>query len=120
MIKTLEALIGAITLLIAVVILFPPISASQNQTPTISFNCLKDLDNKGFLRYYAENFQTSDMQDKLRICMPTILDFSVKICDASVCNPDALPNKEIFLSQYLIAGDQNSENRLISLWVWSK
>lgn len=120
MIKTLEALIGAIILLAAVVLLFSPSIFAQSQVPTISYYCLKDLDNKGYLRYYAENFQTNELVSKLKDCIPSNLDYAAKICDTTTCNPDSLPAKEIILSSYIIAGDQNSENRLINLWVWIK
>ena len=118
MIKTLEALVAAIILLVSIVVLIPPSIFSQPQIPSISYACLKDLDNKGFLRFYAENLQEEEMENQLKNCMPSNLDYSVKICNTPVCNPGSLPNKEIILSSYLIAGDQNSENRLINMWVW--
>lgn len=118
MIKTLEALIAATVILISVVILFPPTIISQTQIPSAAYNCLRDMDDKGFLRYYAENNLTSELENKLKSCIPQNLDYSVKICDSSTCNPDSLPSKEITLVSYLIAGDQNPANRLINLWVW--
>ena len=118
MIKTLEALIAGMILLASVVILFPPSVIAQSQVPSISYNCLKDLDNKGLLRYYAENFQASELEDSLKSCLPSTLDYKVKICDSSDCNPDSLPNKEVVLSSYVISGDQKSENRLINMWLW--
>ena len=120
MIRTLEALIAAIILLVSIVILFSPAAVSQSQVPSISYSCLKDSDNKGFLRHYAENYLADDLENQLKGCMPSNLDYSVKICNTSACNPDSLPNKEIILSSYVVAGDQNSENRVVSIWVWFK
>jgi hypothetical protein len=120
MIKTLEALISAIILLATIVILFSPLVFSQPQIPSISYNCIRDLDNKGFLRQYAENYQLDDLKNKLKDCMPSNLDYSAKICNTPACNPDSLPNKEVYVTSYILAGDQNSENRLINLWVWFK
>ena len=120
MIKTLEALVSSIILLATVVILFSPLLFSQNQIPSISYSCLKHLDNQGLLRYYAENNMLNDLNNELKNCMPSNLDYSSKICNTPTCDPGTLPDKEVYATSYIIAGDQNSENRLVSLWVWYK
>ncbi len=85
------------------------------------YNCLKYLDQKGLLRYYVYNDLVGDLNNDLRDCLPSISDYTFKICSTSSCITSIPPDKSTFLSSYLIAGNTtNYDHRLINLWIWLK
>ncbi len=119
-IKTLEAGIAIVLILISMVFLFPEKTRTEPQISNVGYNCLKYLDYKGILRYYAVNNLESDLILDLRSCIPPILNYTVKICSTPTCITELPENETIFLSSYLIAGENSIDPKLINLWIWSK
>jgi len=118
-IKTLEAVLGVILIIIPLFTLYTP-QRIEEQFSDIGYNCLKDLDNKNLLRYYAVNNNTIELNNSLRDCLPYLIEFDFKICTTSVCSVNVPENKTVFLSSYIIAGYESTEPTLINLWLWSK
>lgn len=118
-IKTMEAGIAIVLILASVVFLFTQKEEYEPQLSSVGYNCLKNLDNSGILRYYAENKMESSLISDLRDCIPPLFNYNVKICITSSCISQLPSDKDIFLSSYLIAGDDSIEPTLINLWVWS-
>jgi len=119
-VKTLESVIAIVLILISIVFLFPEKTRTEPQISDTGYNCLKYLDFKGVLRYYAVNDLESNLISDLRSCLPPILDYKAKICTTSICNTQLPEYTTVFLSSYLIAGEDSVEPTLINLWVWSK
>ena len=119
-IKTLEAGIAIVLMLVSIVFLFTQREAHKTQMSDAGYNCLRNLDNNGTLRYYSENNLEAELTSDLRGCIPPLFNYSVKICTSSSCISQLPFNKEIFLSSYLIAGESSFEPALINLWVWSE
>ncbi|MEM3609611.1 MAG: hypothetical protein QXK49_03025 [Candidatus Aenigmatarchaeota archaeon] len=121
MMYTIEAVIGAILVLIGITFIFPAQQQKELNLLETSFNCLIYLDQRGLLRYYAENNMNNELKDSLKSCLPPILDFKFKICSTSNCIETTIPyDKEVYLSSYLIAGENTYNKKLINLWVWLK
>ena len=119
-VQTLEATIGAVLILSTLVFLY----SFQADTTEINLldkadACLKYLDNKGELRYYAFNGVTT-LETKVKDCLPGITDFDLKVCYTEQCNGDLPENKTVVLSSYIISGYDTVNPALINLWVWSK
>ena len=119
-IKTLEAGIAIVLMLVSIAFLFTQRETHKTQISDVGYNCLKNLDNNGTLRYYSENNLEADLISDLRSCIPPLFNYSVKICTSSNCILQLPSSKEIFLSSYLIAGESSFEPTLINLWVWSE
>jgi len=117
-ILTLEAGIAAV-IMFSFLFVVIQLQAGEPELSRISYSCLKDLDNKGYLRFYALNDENS-LNQYLEDCLPTLSDFQIKVCNTSICPADNLPSKDIFLTGYIIAGDTEFNQTLINLWVWSK
>jgi len=118
-IKTLEAVLGVILIIIPLFTLYTP-QRIEEQFSDIGYNCLKDLDNRNLLRYYAVNNMNTELNNNLRDCLPYLIEFNFKICTTSVCSVNVPENKTVFLSSYVIAGHESIEPTLINLWLWSK
>ncbi|NIM47258.1 MAG: hypothetical protein GTN40_03825 [Candidatus Aenigmarchaeota archaeon] len=118
-VKTLEAGIAIILILISMVFLFPEKTKTEPQISDVGYNCLKYLDYGKSLRYYAVNDFESDLINDLRSCLPPILNYTAKICTTTLCNTELPSDKTVFLSSYLISGEDSINPVLINLWVWS-
>jgi len=116
----MEAILGAILILVGIMLIFP----SQQNEPGLSengYNCLVYLDQKGLLKNYVENSRITDLNNSLKQCLPPIFDFKFKICATSNCIDTTIPyDKPVYLSSYLIAGENTYNKALINLWIWSK
>ena len=118
-VKTLEAIIAVVLILVSMVFLFPEKTRVEPQASDIGYNCLKYLNYEGVLRYYAVNNLESDLINDLGNCLPPILSYTAKICTYTPCNTELPADKTTFLSSYLIAGEDSINPTLINLWVWS-
>ena len=118
-VKTLEAGIAISLILVSMVFLFPQKTKTEPQLSETAYDCLRYLDNKGVLRYYAVNNRQEDLVSDLRGCLPPLYSYTVKICTTSSCGTTLPDDKTIFLSSYLIAGENSFNPTLINLWVWS-
>jgi len=119
-VKTLEAGIAIGLILVSMVFLFPQKTKIEPQLSDTAYECLRYLDNRGVLEYYTVNGKQENLISDIRTCLPPLSDFTVKICKTSSCGTTLPYNKTIFLSGYLIAGDNSVNPTLINLWVWSK
>ena len=117
-VKTLEAGIAITLILVSMVFLFPEKTINEPQISDIGYNCLRYLDNQGVLRNYAVNDLENNLISDLRSCLPPILNYTARICTTSTCNTILPGNKTIFLSSYLIAGENSVRPTLINLWIW--
>ena len=118
-VKTLEAGIAIVLILVSMVFLFPEKTRTEPQISDTGYSCLKYLDYEGVLRYYAVNNLESNLISDLRDCLPPILNYTAKICPTIICNAILPEDKTVFLSSYLIAGEKSINPVLINLWVWS-
>ncbi len=101
-VNTLEALIGVMIILGVMFFLFA--SGMQN-TPTtgmhdVAYDCL----------VYAKDY--SDMDVKLRECIPSSYDFQVKTCNSADCSI-TLPDETVYSVEYIDSG-----SKLIKMWVY--
>lgn len=117
-INTLEAGIAIVLILVSVVFLFVQNKPQESQISDIGYNCLKQMDNEGTLRYYAENNLEDNIVSDLRSCIPPLFNYTVKICTSSKCITQLPYDKSTFLSSYLIAGDNSFQPTLVNLWTW--
>lgn len=118
--KTLEAAIAIVLILVSIVFLFTGKEITEPQMSVTGYECLKNLDNQGLLRYYAVNDLGDSLSASLKTCIPSLLNYTTKICSTSACSTILPVNKTVFLSTYLIAGDNSLNPRLVNLWVWLK
>ena len=118
--KTLEAAIAIVLILVSIIFLFTNKEITEPQLSATGYECLKNLDNQGMLRYYAANGLEDRLNADLKTCIPPLLNYTTKICATSTCNTVLPINKTVFLSTYLIAGDNSFNPRLVDLWVWLK
>ena len=121
MMHTMEAVLGAILVLIGIMFIFPTQQRGEINFSENGYSCLNYLDQKGLLRYYATNSMDIELNNSLKSCLPSIADFKFKVCPSSDCKDVTVPyNKTVYLSSYLIAGENIYNRLLINLWVWSK
>ena len=119
-IQTLEQVLGSVLVLTILITLFNPSSSTTNlQLSSLGFNCMKELDNKGLLRYYAVNNLTTDLNNSLQPCL-SAFNYDFNICSSTTCSSALPANKDIYLSSYFIAGENSFQPRLINLWIWLK
>lgn len=119
-IQTLEASIGAILILMIVVLLYSyQPTVPETQLLQVGYNCLDNLDNVGYLSYYAL-YDVTELENKIEECLPPITDFKIKVCDTEECNTTTPANKTVVLASYLISGYNATQPSLINLWVWSE
>ena len=112
-VKTLEAALAIVIILSSIVFLFPG-SISQ-QKPYSAYSCLSQMDIVGSLRHYAS--EPSSIESSLRGCIPVSFDYVVKVCQSSDCGISTPPGKAVFLTSYMISGEDPS---LVNVWMWSK
>lgn len=118
MIQTLEAVIASALILIAIIYFsIPQGILPETKLVKTGFNCLKDLDNKGLLRYYASNNLESDLKRSLENCLP--LDFDVRICGID-CSLGFQTNETAISVNYLIAGEKFPNPMQVKLWMWAR
>jgi len=118
---TMEAILGAVLVLVGIMLIFPNQQQKEVSFSEIGYSCLNYLDQKGLLRYYMINEMNTELNDSLKSCLPTLTDFNFKICSTSDCINNTIPyNKTVYLSSYLIAGENAYNRKLINLWVWLK
>jgi hypothetical protein len=120
MLYTIEAILGAIIVLIGIMSIFPIQQQEEMIFSDVGYSCLSYLDQGGFLRYYAVNDMTTELNNSLKNCLPAVTEFKFKICSSSDCKESTPTNKNVYLSSYIIAGENSYNKRLINLWVWLK
>jgi len=117
---TIESIFGAILILITLLNIYTIQTRPNDNLSELGYKCLKNIDNEGLLRYYALNALNLELNNNLRECLPFTIDFKFKVCSTSDCTIPLPKDKSIFLSSYLIAGDDSFNPSLINLWIWSK
>jgi len=121
MMHTLEAVLGSALVLVGIMMIFPIQQQGEIKFSEAGYSCLSYLDQNGFLRYYAVNSMNTELDSSLKSCLPVVADFKFKICSSSDCIDNNIPyNKTVYLSSYLIAGENDYNRKVINLWVWSK
>ena len=121
MIYTLEAILGAVIILIGTAFIFTGQQQKEQSLSETSYFCLNYLDQNNSLRHYAINNMINELNDSLRSCLPSTADFDFRICASADCRDTKVPyNKTVYLSSYIIAGENDFSAELINLWVWLK
>jgi len=119
MIHTMEAILGSILILIGIIFIFPAQQSSEISFSDIGHSCLKQLDQEGLLRYYAINNMDIELNNSLKSCLPQISDFKFKICSTSDCIDTSIPYaKAVYLSSYIISGENTYNKKIINVWIW--
>ncbi len=119
-VQTLESSIGAVLILSMVILLYSYQPAvPEMQLLQKGYDCLENLDNTGYLRYYAFNNLT-ELENNIDNCLPATTEFKIRICDTEDCSTNLPDNKTIILASYLISGYESPQPSLINLWVWSE
>jgi hypothetical protein len=117
----MEAILGSILVLVGIMLIFPTQQQREINFSEIGFSCLNSLDQKGFLRNYIVNDMVTELNNSLKDCLSAVADFKFKICSSSDCIDQTIPyNKTVYISSYLIAGENTYNRKLINLWIWSK
>lgn len=119
---TLEAMIAAMLILSTLVMVYSfPKQQEGFDAVTLrekGYSCMKDLDNRGLLRYYALSNDSIGIRSYFQSCLPRTLNFSISFC--SVCTPDVPGNRTIISVNYLIAGEAASfQPTNANLFLWS-
>ncbi len=118
----LEAMIAAL-LILSVLVSVYPFQKQQESFETVTIKekgyfCMKDLDSRGLLRYYALSNNTDSIRTYIQNCLPRSLNFSVSFCQS--CTPDIPRNKTIVSINYLIAGEAATfQPTNANLFLWS-
>jgi len=120
MLYTVEAILGALLVLIGIMSIFPIQQQKEMIFSDVGYSCLNYLDQKGFLRHYAVNDLITELNNSLKNCLPSVTEFNFKICSSSDCKESTPTDKNVYLSSYIIAGENSYDKRLINLWVWLK
>lgn len=121
MMYTLEAVMAAILILATLISVY---SFSKQETgfdaATIKengYSCIKNLDSRGVLRYYALSNDSVGVRSYFQNCLPRSLNFSINFCAS--CAPDVPGNKTIVSVNYMIAGEAalfQPSNANLFLW----
>jgi len=121
MMHTLEAVLGSVLVLVGIMMIFPVQQVSEINFSEVGYSCLNYLDQNGLLRYYAINNMNTELNDSLRLCLPPTSNFKFRVCSVTDCIDDNIPyDKAVYLSSYLIAGENYYNKKIINLWVWSR
>lgn len=111
---TLEAIIGGLIILSSLVLIYIPQSQQIEEDrilKELGFGCLKYLDDKGLLRYYFFN-DNSTLINELESC--------IKIAGFSLSSENLSTNKTVVTVEYLIAGEKSFNPMFIKLYMWPK
>lgn len=107
MVYTLEAVIAAVLILATVITVY---SFSKQEAgfdaATVKesgYSCVRSLDGRGVLRYYALANDSVGARGYLKACLPRSVNFSIDFCAS--CAPDVPSNRTIVSVNYMIAGD---------------
>jgi len=121
MIYTLEAVMAAVLILGTLITVY---SFSKQEAgfdaATIresGYSCIRSLDGRGILRYYALANDSAGIRSYLKSCLPRSLNFSMQFCAS--CAPDVPGNKTIVSVNYMIAGEAalfQPSNANLFLW----
>lgn len=119
---TLEAMIASLLILSTLVFIYHPQQKTSFDFSILKdsgIGCMKDLGNKGLLRYYALNNLTQEMRTAAQSCLPKTANFSVGFC-TDVCNMDVPINKTTIVVYRFIAGESATfQPTTINLAMWS-
>ena len=121
--KTLEAVIAILMVLVVYVIIFsatvlPPDFTTINDQLT-AFTSLKVLDQSNQLRKYVLENDTTTIANELSSLMPSGLSYQVAIC-TTVCAAPAINSTNIFSVGYIVSGDLGSfAPRQVIVYMWS-
>jgi hypothetical protein len=117
--KTLEASLSIVLVLVFIVFLFPQRSYIEPQASDKTHYCLEHLEQGGLLGYYAENGMESELNRDMISCMLPF-NATARICSSADCSASLPSGKSVFMSSYMTAGQAVFGPRLINVWVWSK
>ena len=120
MLKTLEAVIAALMVLIFFAVFFSPQSLPEFETSIWKikgFNALKALDESNELRKYVLENNTQEIEKKLQLLLPPTVNYEVVVCEQN-CYVSVESEKLVSVN-YFIAGDVNEiEPKQIVLYMW--
>jgi hypothetical protein len=119
-IHTVEAVIGALILMVGVMSIYPIEGSSDFHFSDEGYNCLRYLDESGLLRSYAYNGMTDELNNSLYDCLPKITGYAFSVCMTTSCTTSLPSGKSVFLSSYLVSGENSYSPRIINLWLWLK
>lgn len=122
MLKTLEAIIGVLMILVILVNLYQPIGAvPEFQTATNKlrgFHALKALDDSNDLRADALSNDTSSIESKLSALLPTGINYKIVVC-AVECEKPEIASESISSVDYVLAGNETVFSpRKVVLYIW--
>ena len=117
--QTLEAIIAiGIALLAVTMILTPQTLQERRDLSEAYFNCIDSMENRGLLRYYAENDMEVEIYNDLDACLPGLVNLSVKICSDSDCI-SSMSEDNVQSYNYFVAGYDDPDPKLIKVWLWT-
>ena len=120
-ISIIEGVMAVMIIMVGISMIYPIRARGEFDFTYASYNCLKLMDQEGYLRYYVENDITDDLNTSLKSCLPGIVEYTFNYCDSVNCNPDNVPgDRDVFVSSYFLSGHENYDSKLINLWVWLK
>lgn len=127
-IHVLEAMIAALLILSAAVVLYQGRQAAPSfdvsTMKETGYNCLKNLDSKGMLRFYLLANDSQSARNELRSCLPNTVNYTTAFCagdDLACSNYTLHGNKTTALADYLVAGEGSTfQPSFINLYIWSR
>lgn len=100
-INTIEAVIGAVIILSALMFLFQPQASQSQDMYQTTYDCLK----------YAKDY--SDFGTAFKGCIPSTYQFQYNICTTTDCPANLPENITVTSAEYILAGP-----KLIKVWVY--
>ncbi len=115
--RTFESVLAVIILLFFVVTLgvrysFPPPEVGLSER---GYEILRSLDNRGELRPYVVGNQTEVLESKIRI---QGYNHTIQICNWAGCSGDRPPTQNVWVSTYIISGENVYDPYEIKLFMW--
>lgn len=127
-IKTLEAIIAAVLILVAIFAILPKTEKKEAFTPDIVKSSqqfiLKQIANNESLRSCVVFLETCDLfyiERAIIENLPPGYDYTFKICSSPNCLADTPIDRSVFMDDTLISSDSKKQNpKIVRIWFWKK
>ncbi len=117
---TLEAVIAGLMIVTTMLFLFKAPNLPEGYEMGVSergYNCLKSLDDSGFLRPNAIINDTTAIENSLSDCLGGI-NYTVQVCRSKCTNSFIPQNTTVVVSNYFLAGNLDLDPIKVKLSMW--
>ena len=119
-VHTIEAVIGTLILMVGVMSIYPVTESRDFYFSEEGYDCMKYLDDAGLLRNYVYNSMMDELNSSLRDCLPQVARYEFKVCPTPDCITTLPSDKSVFLSSYILSGEESYDPRIVNIWMWLK